>query len=167
MILIKRTALYLLFSATILVGAALLFFSSKYSTTSKVVDKVNGESLSARQTFYLTVNGERFVADIAETAAKREQGLSGRAGLGENEAMFFIFDTDDRHGFWMKGMLFPIDIVWLNAAYRVVYIQSNASPSSYPNAFFPDVEARYVAEFSSGTASRLGLKKGDYISLEQ
>lgn len=116
---------------------------------------------------HLIVKGERFNIDIAKTAAEREQGLSGRAGLGKREAMLFIFDTDDRHGFWMKDMLFSIDIVWLDADYKIVHIQNNASPASYPKAFLPDTNSRFVLEFTAGTVAEFGLQKGDLVSIFQ
>lgn len=114
---------------------------------------------------YLNIKGEFFKAIVARTVAEREQGLSGKVGLGARQAMFFVFDNDDRHGFWMKDMLFSIDIVWLDAEYKVVHIQNNATPGSYPNVFFPDKPARYVVELNSGTALNLSLKEGDQVKV--
>src|SRR3954471_24776165 len=42
--------------------------------------------------------------DISDTEALREQGLSGRTSLAENEGMLFVFPTPGPYGFWMKDM---------------------------------------------------------------
>src|SRR3989344_6539540 len=62
----------------------------------------------------LTIGNHTFEVDIADNALTRAQGLSGRSSLGEREGLFFLFSSAGNYGFWMKGMNFPIDIVWLN-----------------------------------------------------
>src|SRR3989338_7198368 len=62
---------------------------------------------------YLIIEGETFKIEIADTIQSHGRGLSGRAGLGADEGMYFVFPFRARYGFWMKGMKFPIDIVWI------------------------------------------------------
>src|SRR3989338_5701660 len=50
---------------------------------------------------------------VADTPESRERGLSGRDGLASDEGMLFVFQNDGYHTFWMKDMLFSIDIIWL------------------------------------------------------
>ena len=100
------------------------------------------------------LGGTSLVADIADTDPLRELGLSGRTGLKENEGMLFVFQTDGQHSFWMKDMLFPIDMVWLSADKKVVYIAANAQPGSYPATFNPESPSRYVIELPAGWAAR-------------
>lgn len=100
------------------------------------------------------------VADIADTDSLREQGLSHRAGLRENEGMLFIFQEDAMHSFWMKDMLFSIDMIWISADKKVVYIVANAAPETYPSSFVPTEPARYVLEVPAGFAARHGISVG-------
>ena len=102
--------------------------------------------------------------EVADTNALRKQGLSGRDGLMPNEGMLFIFPSKGTYGFWMKDMRFPIDIVWLDDAYRVVDVRERVEPDSYPMVFRPDVSTRYTVELSSGFFAKHGLAKG--MSLE-
>ncbi len=99
-------------------------------------------------------------ADIADTEALRELGLSGRATLDEDRAMLFVFQSDALYSFWMKDMRFPIDMIWLAADKQVVHIERNAAPESYPSSFNPGTPARYVLEVSAGWANRHGVTVG-------
>lgn len=116
------------------------------------------QHLSAR------LGGEVLVLEVADTDALRKQGLSGRDGLMSNEGMLFIFPSKGMYSFWMKDMRFPIDIVWLDDAYRIVDVRERVDPDSYPTVFHPDVSTRYTVELSAGFFAKHGLSKG--MSLE-
>jgi hypothetical protein len=60
-------------------------------------------------------------------------------------------------------MNFPIDMIWIDENLKVVYIQKSAEPSSYPNSFTPNTNARYVLEVVSGFSENNNLKIGDTI----
>src|SRR3989344_3404700 len=68
---------------------------------------------SINQSVLLEARGTVVRADLAITGLEKTRGLSGRGGLGKNEGMLFLFDSLDRHAMWMKGMTFPIDILWI------------------------------------------------------
>ena len=101
------------------------------------------------------------VADIADTNATREQGLGGRTSLLDNQGMFFMFDTPGLYSFWMKDMVIPIDMIWLDQNLKVIYIESNVSPSTFPSVFTPTSPAMYVLEVQSGFAQKNAVKIGD------
>ena len=50
--------------------------------------------------------------ELADTSSERTKGLSYRTEIPK-EGMLFIFPNKGIQGFWMKDMLFPIDILWL------------------------------------------------------
>jgi uncharacterized membrane protein (UPF0127 family) len=109
-----------------------------------------------------------FSIEQATTTAARMQGLSGHAPLTATQGMLFVFDTADTYTFWMKDMLFPIDIVWLDEAWNVVDVTEHATPASYytypPTTFRPRKPARYVLELAAGEAAQLHIVKGIHIS---
>lgn len=111
----------------------------------------------------LSIKGVDFNISLADTPALRQKGLSGRQGLSENEAMLFVFDTDDFHAFWMKDMNFPIDIIWIDSDNRVVDFVERVSPDSYPQSFKPKSRARKVIEVQAGRVHNLGVKVGDQV----
>jgi uncharacterized membrane protein (UPF0127 family) len=103
--------------------------------------------------------------EIADTLAERVQGLSGRTNLPPNTGLLFIFNSSDYQGIWMKDMLFPLDIIWLDDSYRVVYIESNVSPDTYPQIFRPTEPARYVIEAAAGFSAEKKIHVGDVLKI--
>ncbi len=107
------------------------------------------------------IGGVTVKVDLAETPSERAQGLSGRAGLSEEEGLLFVFEYVGKHAFWMKDMNFPIDIIWIGENGEIVYIKKDARPESYPQTFQPDENAKYVLEVVSGFSEKYNLKEGD------
>lgn len=114
----------------------------------------------------IVLGGRMVSVEVADTDAKRTRGLSGHAPLKDGEGMIFIFDTAGKYSFWMKDMLFPIDIIWIGEDFSVVDITENAEPNSYPNLFTPREEALYVLEVNAGFSNEKGLKIGDKVEFK-
>ena len=74
--------------------------------------------------------------EIADTDKERIKGLSGRKNLEENKGLLFVFDTEGYHGIWMKDMNFNIDIAWLDKNKKIIHIEKNVSPNTYPKVFY-------------------------------
>lgn len=51
--------------------------------------------------------------EIADNQGERSKGLSGRDKLATDAGMLFIFDTPKQYQFWMKGMKFPLDMIFI------------------------------------------------------
>lgn len=115
---------------------------------------------------YVKIGEVVLKTDTAETREEREQGLSGRTELKEDESLLFIFDYSGIYSFWMKDMNFPIDMIWIGENGEIVYIKKNAEPSSYPEAFTPTGNAKYVLETVSGFADKNNIKVGDKVEFD-
>ena len=115
----------------------------------------------------IIISGKTFFADIADTEASLQLGLSNRQNLPSNHVMLFVFQTPSNWGIWMKDMHFPLDIFWLNATGTVVYLQQNVSPNTYPTIFAPppSTPAAYVIEANAGTAAELGVHLNSIITI--
>lgn len=87
---------------------------------------------------------------VAKTIAEKNRGLSVFDSLGDDQAMLFVFEDKKQHGFWMKDMKFPIDIIWLDEHKRVVFIKENAHPKDFPETYKPTQLAQYVVEVNAG-----------------
>ncbi|HET6746846.1 MAG TPA: DUF192 domain-containing protein [Candidatus Saccharimonadales bacterium] len=109
-----------------------------------------------------------FLAQVAKTQETREKGLSNTPGLRPEEAMLFVYGSDDKWPIWMKDMNYPIDIIWLDKDKKVVYIVKNAPPESYPyENFTPKQEARYVVEVAAGTVGSKSISIGTIASFDE
>lgn len=116
----------------------------------------------------IEISGEPLEVEIANTQDARVQGLSGRKEISKNAGLLLVFDTDDRHGIWMKDMRFPLDLFWIRGG-RVVHIEKNIPPPppgapdfSLPIYNSPD-PARMVLETAAGFASQYGIQPGDRV----
>lgn len=147
----------------VILGAG-IYAMEIYAVTPHVVPAVSA-TVTASTTRTISLKEVRLQVSVADTDASREQGLSGRAGLAEDEGMLFIFPIDGQYAFWMKDMRFSIDMVWLSSDGSVVYIVKNAAPETYPNDFVSPSPARYVLELPAGWASMHSLKIGDKAAL--
>jgi uncharacterized protein len=112
-----------------------------------------------------TIGTVAFNVLIADTDERRIRGLSYREKLDEHLGMFFIFDYSDRHGIWMKEMKFSIDILWLNSHLKVVHVEKDVSPETYPAVFKPSADARYVLETNAGFAEKNDINVGSEMVL--
>src|SRR3712207_8873048 len=75
----------------------------------------------------VTLNDQILTADISATDEQRRTGLTVKDTLAENEAMLFVFENEAEHGFWMKDMKFPIDIIWIDSDKSVVRSEEHTS----------------------------------------
>ena len=115
----------------------------------------------------VTIGGSVFTVKVAETKYFLEKGLSGHEPLQDNEGMFFVFKKPDNYGFWMKDMLFPIDIVWISEDFKVTHIEKSVLPESYPKVFYSGVPSMYVLEINSGQSDKKNIKIGDFVKFER
>lgn len=123
------------------------------------------QALFSMPIYSLTVNDLTVTATIADTDEERKKGLSGVSSLGAHEVKLFIFDRSDYYGIWMKEMLFPIDIFWLDEAFTIVHIERNVLPSSYPAIYRSDEPARFVLEANAFFADTFHIAEGDVLEI--
>ena len=112
-----------------------------------------------------TLHNEKLQLVVADTDALQTQGLSGQKFLAENTGMFFVFRNPDMYQFWMKDMLFSLDIIWFDENYKIVSIKENINPESYPEVFGPLVPSKYVLEVNAGYVKRYAINIGDVINI--
>jgi hypothetical protein len=147
-----------------------LFFSSMYGfrcLVTKVCDSVIVDKFVRSDMTILMPKGA-ITAELANTKASRELGLSGRHTMNDDEGMLFAFDVPGRYGFWMKDMDFPLDIIWINENGIVVSVERNLTPETYTSSkqiFMNQADASYVLEINAGLAERFGLYLGSKVKM--
>ena len=113
----------------------------------------------------LILGGKVFTVEVADTAKLLEKGLSDHIPLKSDEGMLFVFQKEDKYGFWMKDMLFSIDILWIDSNLKIVHIEKSLRPETYPKIFYPNSVALYVLELKAGEVQNLNLKIGDSLEI--
>jgi uncharacterized membrane protein (UPF0127 family) len=109
----------------------------------------------------LIINDTAIAVAVADTESARVRGLSGQPFIREEEGLLFVFPDSKKHGIWMRGMQFPIDIIWFDENFRIIDVYRNATPESYPSVFTPSLDARYILEVSAGFSAQSGISIGD------
>ncbi len=148
-----KLLLKILVGALLLVGIAVgVFYFMRYERT-------------RIKTTTVKINDTVFTVEIADTEAKRELGLGGHNSLADNEGMLFTFPSRGFHSFWMKGMMFPLDIIWIQDGIVVDVVKDAPVPEDYSDmsVFTPANPADMVLELNAGIADKYNIKIGDEV----
>ncbi|OPZ95246.1 MAG: hypothetical protein BWY70_02046 [Bacteroidetes bacterium ADurb.Bin408] len=105
---------------------------------------------------------QTILIEIADNDIERTQGLMYRKSMPDSCGMLFIFETMQPLSFWMKNTYIPLDIIYLDNAYRIVSIAPYRQPLS-EEAIPSGGEARYVVEVNAGFCDRHKIGVGDKI----
>lgn len=108
---------------------------------------------------HAVIPGRVWRLEIAHTDALRTLGLGERDTLSEKQGMLFLFDTPRRYGFWMKGMRFPLDIIFLSQG-QIIAIERRVQPDD-ARVLTPPGPINQVLEVNAGEAA--GLSVGNRI----
>jgi uncharacterized membrane protein (UPF0127 family) len=135
--------------------------------------KYNGENdflvkLSQYRNLTVTIDRYNISAFVADTDDKRTKGLSGVENMSENQGMLFIFNYPSKQGFWMKEMMFPLDIIWLDSNNSVIHIEKKLQPCMsvlFCSVYSPSSDAKYVLETISGFTDLHSVNEGDKIKI--
>ena len=126
-------------------------------------NKKNAEIVSDMAT--ISIGQRTLVAPVERTPADQQKGLGGVTSLSDSQGMLFVFNAPAYYGFWMKDMLIPIDMIWLDQNLKITFIAANVPPSSYPQVIQPTAPSEYVLETSANFSVRQNLKVGDSIKI--
>ena len=108
-----------------------------------------------------------FQVETALTPLEKQTGLSERDSLPSGTGMLFLYDEEGVRSFWMRGMRFPLDFVWIKADCTVLETTLNVPPpeqgtptSSLP-LYLPSQPILHVLEVNAGEAQ--GIRPGDQV----
>ena len=108
-----------------------------------------------------------FYVELAQTPAEKMKGLMFREHLASDRGMLFVYQEERERSFWMKNILMPLDIIWINQDREVVLISEDIQPCEKDPCptISPDLKARYVLEINARKARRIGLRLGDKLDI--
>src|SRR3989344_3070019 len=96
---------------------------------------------------------------VSSTVQDLQRGLVGVTRLAWDQGMLFVFPKKDYYSFWMKGMLIPLDIIWLDGQ-QVIGLSENVQPpdSQTPDSDLPAYRifkpVDYVLEVPAGFVAK-------------
>lgn len=104
--------------------------------------------------------------EIADTDFDVQTGLMYRDAMEKKQGMLFVFDDEIPRYFYMKNTKIALDLIFIDAAKKIVSFQKNAKPmdeTSLPS----NVPAKYVLEVNAGLVDAWLLTVGDQISYSE
>lgn len=113
---------------------------------------------------------EIYTARVADNALERSRGLSGvnYSDLHE-DGMLFVFDKAEVQSFWMDGMTFNLDFIWIRDG-KIVKIDKNIP---YPAHGTDPVQVDsspllvdMVLEVPAGMAQQMGYFVGHSLTID-
>ncbi len=115
------------------------------------------------------INDQTIVAEVVRTERERNQGLGGREDISINEGMLFLFDDAGTYPFWMKGMKFAIDIIWINSD-KIVGITEDVPPEPGESdaelaLYLPPTPVNKVLELKAGRVRLFRAEAGDEVKI--
>jgi len=100
-------------------------------------------------------------AEVVTTPEKLYLGLSGRSRLPWGTGMLFVLPRREVQEFCMRGMLIPIDIIWIDGR-QVIGFQENLQPRDR-GIFSSPGPADLVLEVPAGFVAKMGVQVGDKV----
>jgi len=118
----------------------------------------------------ITILGASLQVPVADTFMEQRVGL-GKYDEPEDVpggGLLFVFDEEDERTFWMKGMAFDLDVVWIRDG-KVVAVQEDIpapkkgeDPVSFTSEPLP---IDMALELPAGSVDQLGILAGMPITV--
>ena len=103
--------------------------------------------------------------ELADTPSKAERGLMFRKDIPEGTGMWFVFSEDAERVFWMKNVIFPLDLIFIDKGFVIRKIAKTVLPCVQEPCprYYSDAPVRYVLEVRGGYCDRNGVKEGQKV----
>lgn len=117
----------------------------------------------------LMIGETALTVEVRRTEAEHALGLSWRESMGKDEGMAFVYEEPYRGLFWMKGMQFPLDFIWVRNGIVTQLSEQVPQPTeSEPiiQTVAPTSEVDMVIEVNAGWVAVNNIRVGDAVEWE-
>ena len=134
------------------------------ASTAQVTQDLRGAT--DHQVLTILVGEQRLRVEVVNTPGSITQGLSDRTELG-SDGMLFVLPEAGKPKFWMKGMNFDIDIVWLYQG-KIVGVTPRVPHPAQPAVSAAELNAlpRYPAPTTVDMVLELPVNRSAQLHLE-
>lgn len=118
----------------------------------------------------IVVGDTPVVVDLAISPQEQQLGLGYRNGLNEDQGMLFVGTSEEMKTFWMKGMRFCLDIIWVTDG-EIVGAAESVCPDPEGTSdndrlrFSSDVPVTHVLEMDAGWLKAHGYGPGTTVDM--
>lgn len=104
-----------------------------------------------------------FSVEVADEPNEQRRGLMYRRELGPDRGMLFVYGSERRITMWMRNTYISLDMIFIASDGRIRNIAADTEPLS-DNIVASEGQVHAVLEVPAGTAARLGIRPGDFVS---
>jgi uncharacterized membrane protein (UPF0127 family) len=116
-------------------------------------------------------NFYKFRCTIANEIDEISKGLMYVKNLDIDKGMLFVYETPKIVTYWMKNVLIPLDIVFIDENYKIINIEeanveyniSNNKDFQRYNSLLP---IKYVVEINQGLCKKYDIKSGTNVEIK-
>ncbi len=115
------------------------------------------------------IGNKNFFAEIADSPKERQEGLSNRDFLEPFHGMLFVFPDNGAGAFWMKGMRFPLDFIWIGNDCKVVDLTENVVVDTNQEElriYNSSQPAEFNFEVNAGEVQLSNIQIGDIVQFK-
>ena len=99
----------------------------------------------------ISINQNTYQIEIASNIEQRRLGLMHRESLAGNQGLLLMYPVNGDHKIWMKNMLIPLTLVWINQESEVVEVKQVQPCTKNPCTVYSSSQlSRYVLELNEG-----------------
>ncbi len=151
------------FLILLFIFALILAIAGFRNSQNTVAQKVSDSSAGLHT---VTINSATFSVKLVITPEEQRVGLGGATHMPSNEGMLFLYDKPIYSSFWMRGMKFPLDIIFILDD-KVVGVFENLPPAedtdTNPPSWGRNLLSDRVLEINAGLSRKYGIKVGDRV----
>jgi uncharacterized membrane protein (UPF0127 family) len=145
----------------------LIVFSDAFVTNT---ENANNEQLAVVTFFPANSTSVVMTCEVASSPEERLMGLMFKEELSADEGMLFAYEYPYNVSFWMKNVLIPLDIIFLNESGTVINVEEadveidvlDENLGSYCSAG----PALWVVEINQGLCKLYDIGVGTNVSIE-
>jgi uncharacterized membrane protein (UPF0127 family) len=164
----KLPAFLIIFGLVVMAGAVLAGCKKQTINSSSLSVSPTG-SPTGKNMAKMELNGKVYDIELARTSAEQTKGLGERDTIG-SDGMLFIFEREGTPAFWMKGMRFDLDFIWMNND-TITQVMTNIKKPDSDNAplsiYRPRDSVDMMLEVPAGWAESENVKVGDKVKFSQ
>ena len=106
--------------------------------------------------------------EVAKSLTSKMKGLMYREFLPDDQGMLFPFFVPNHRFFWMKNVKIPLDIIFINSKFEIIYIhEASVEQGIFYKTYWSHGFCKYVVEANMGFCKKNGIKKGNKIKIKK
>lgn len=160
---IKKTLLEVVI--VIMVGVVIIFVANFFIDGEDFQEILEEEKEEEIEYVRVRIRESYLTLEVADEPENRALGLMHRENLEEEEGMLFVYEDEDVRYFWMKDVLFPLDMIFIDEALKIVGFLENipvCEKDPCPQ-YSIEEESKYVIEVNAGWVVENSVELGDRV----